>query len=755
MTNLSGRRLGQYTIVDVIGTGGMAMVYRARQENMRRDVAIKIIQSSLAQNADFIRRFEREAQTIASLSSPHILKVFDYGQQEDAIYIVMELLTGGNLADEIRREPMQFERIAELLSQISLALDYAHSRGIIHRDLKPQNVLLDEQGNGILTDFGIAKLMQDGGDTRLTQTGVAMGTPTYMSPEQWQGQPLDARSDLYSLGTMLYEMVTGRVPFNSPTPANLMYQHLTANPPSPQTLRSDVPPAIEMVLNRALAKQKDDRYQSAREMAREFIAALGPSLAGSAAAYEITSKGSKPNTPPGNRISGPVDVDAPTAPGFSVEADSSQSRRSGGVPPVSRGVPPPAPASGPVDVATQSQRKFPLIPVIGILLVLLIGGGGAAFLLARQNTTETPTAVVNVNTPTPTTEAPTMTPNVAPSQTPNEASTSDTTPVLSARELTRTAIVELNNTMATGVAAQETDFAVQDTQTWVAEASMTKTPTPTDTPTFTFTPTETPTATSTDTEAPPTPIPPTDVPPTEATVEVAQVPTDTPTPIPPTDVPPTERPTEVPPTAVPPTLTSTPTQVKPSATPTVCAPLPQASLLIEPLQATTYELSVQFFVTTSTGVLFDTVSVTGSSGQFTFQPDQAIVVPLVPDRLNNFVIIAQIATTTIDGCTYPGYPISAITDRNGGSLQVIQQPTPTPTPVASDTPTDTPTATDTLTFTPTDTFTPTFTFTPTATFTYTPSRTPLPTKTPVPTIDRTATRQARDRIATSTAAAAT
>src|SRR5579859_6499172 len=205
MANLIGQRLGQYEILSLVGKGGMAMVYRARQASIERDVAIKVMKPDLADAEDFVRRFQREAKAIASLSHPFILKVFDYGQQGDLVYLVMELLRGGSLSDLIRQQSLSPDAASRILEQVASALDYAHERGIIHRDLKPHNVLLDEKGNAHLTDFGIAKIL--GTNVTVTQSGLVMGTPAYMSPEQWQGKPLDARVDIYALGVMLYEML--------------------------------------------------------------------------------------------------------------------------------------------------------------------------------------------------------------------------------------------------------------------------------------------------------------------------------------------------------------------------------------------------------------------------------------------------------------------------------------------------------------------------------------------------------------------
>ncbi len=272
MADLLGQHLGPYELTALLGEGGMAAVYRAYQASMKRAVAVKVIKPGLVQMGDFVKRFEREAQTVASLSHPHILKVFDYGQHEDMVYLVMELQVGGSLAEQIRKGPLPLQTAAQILDQLAAALDYAHEHGIIHRDLKPQNVLLDEKGNAILTDFGLAKIIND--VAVLTQSGLAMGTPAYMSPEQWQGRPLDARTDLYSLGIMLFEMLSGKLPFQADTPPTLMYMHLNEAPPPIRELRPDIPAGLEAVVDKALAKDPGQRFSSAGELASAFRAAI-------------------------------------------------------------------------------------------------------------------------------------------------------------------------------------------------------------------------------------------------------------------------------------------------------------------------------------------------------------------------------------------------------------------------------------------------------------------------------------------------
>src|SRR5450432_2920924 len=272
MADLIGQRLGQYEITALLGEGGMAAVYRAHDLTVKRDVAIKVIKHHLLNKDEFIQRFEREANTVASLSHPFILKVFTYGEAEDMVYLVMELMVGGTLAQQIRRGPLPVDQTSRMLDQIASALDYAHQKGILHRDLKPHNVLLDEAGNAHLSDFGIAKLLNE--TSVLTQSGAVMGTPAYMSPEQWQGQPLDARADLYSLAVMLFEMLTGGLPFTADTPVGLMHKHMSVTPPSLRTIRGELPEAVEDVVQKALAKEPADRYVSASAFADAFKAAL-------------------------------------------------------------------------------------------------------------------------------------------------------------------------------------------------------------------------------------------------------------------------------------------------------------------------------------------------------------------------------------------------------------------------------------------------------------------------------------------------
>jgi eukaryotic-like serine/threonine-protein kinase len=290
MINMIGTRLGNYEIVQRFGEGGMAAVYKARQTNIKRDVAVKVILPNLASREEFTKRFEREAETSAGLSHPHIVKVFDYGSvkgfhlrlmegsqgidpRKEVYYLVMELLTGGSLEQKLRGGPMPVNQILPIVHQVASALDYAHGKGVIHRDLKPPNILFDAQGNAFLTDFGIAKMLVD--TAPITQEGMTMGTPFYMPPEQWESENMGPGVDIYALGIVLFEMLTGKLPFTGSTPYKVLHAHMTTPPPSLYSLAPNLPPGLDPVIFRVLAKRPEDRYQNATDFAKAFSEALG------------------------------------------------------------------------------------------------------------------------------------------------------------------------------------------------------------------------------------------------------------------------------------------------------------------------------------------------------------------------------------------------------------------------------------------------------------------------------------------------
>ena len=235
MADLTGMTLGPYRIIEQIGRGGMASVYKAYHATMDRNVAIKVLPEEFANDPGFRERFEREAKVVARLQHTNILPVFDYGQERNISYLVMPYIPTGTLKSYMKEKgALPFDEAARIISQLSEALDYAHKQGILHRDIKPDNVLFDESNNTLLTDFGLTRMVEGGGS--LTGTGV-IGTPAYMSPEQGQGLPLDHRSDIYSLGIILYKMVTGEVPFSADTPVAVIFKHVSEALPMPRTNR--------------------------------------------------------------------------------------------------------------------------------------------------------------------------------------------------------------------------------------------------------------------------------------------------------------------------------------------------------------------------------------------------------------------------------------------------------------------------------------------------------------------------------------
>ncbi len=281
MANLVGKTIGKYTITDFLGRGGMAEVYKAYHPKLDRYVTIKILHTFLAEGEDFRSRFDREAKAVASLRHPHIVQIYDFDYEDSNYYMVMEFIGGGTLQSHMLElskssKYMPINQVLSIIKQIADALDYAHKKGIIHRDIKPSNILLDTNGDAYLADFGIARIMSE---TQLTATGSLIGTPTYMSPEQGMGADLTAMSDLYSLGVILFELLTGKVPFTSQTtPLAIIHKHINEPPPNPQNLRPDLTEAVEQVVRKALAKAPMDRYQSGGELFRDLEKTLPPEM---------------------------------------------------------------------------------------------------------------------------------------------------------------------------------------------------------------------------------------------------------------------------------------------------------------------------------------------------------------------------------------------------------------------------------------------------------------------------------------------
>jgi hypothetical protein len=268
-----GRTLGDYRIVEQIGMGGMATVYKAYDPTFDRFVAIKILPETSSKRPEFRERFKREAKAIARLEHPHVLPVFSYGEEDGITFLVMRYLPSGTLRDYLQENRPSLAQTSVILKQLADALDHAHGHGILHRDVKPSNVLLDDKGNAYLTDFGIAKMVEE--VVELTRGDAILGTPAYMSPEQCESaRDLTPASDQYSLGIVLYEMVTGRPPFEAETPLAVILQHLNDPLPPPSSLRPDLPEDVERVILKALSGERGQRWPSCSAMATAFEQAV-------------------------------------------------------------------------------------------------------------------------------------------------------------------------------------------------------------------------------------------------------------------------------------------------------------------------------------------------------------------------------------------------------------------------------------------------------------------------------------------------
>jgi serine/threonine protein kinase len=274
--DLIGRTLGGCVITLMLGQGGMARVYCAHQGHLDRDVAIKVLPPYYAADPDFVERFKQEARALARFAHPNIVIIHDAGEEHGLLYIIMEYVQGGNLRDYMR-QGLGLPEITRVIREVSGALTYAHERGVIHRDVKPVNVLMDTTHRAVLSDFGIAKVLES--SVGVSRSGAGVGTPEYMSPEQCRGGMVDARTDIYALGVMLYEMLTGHTPFEADNYTALAHSHIYEPAPPPSRYNSRISIAVQSVVMKALEKSPADRFQSAVEMAvalEQAVAAQAP-----------------------------------------------------------------------------------------------------------------------------------------------------------------------------------------------------------------------------------------------------------------------------------------------------------------------------------------------------------------------------------------------------------------------------------------------------------------------------------------------
>jgi tRNA A-37 threonylcarbamoyl transferase component Bud32 len=347
----------RYKLVELLGSGGMAEVYLARDGVLDRNVALKVLRQQYASDEEFVERFRQEAKSAAKLSHPSIVSVYDQGRSEDdgAYYIAMEYVPGGTLKDRIQREgALAPGEAAGVALQIAEALQVAHERGVIHRDIKPQNVLLTERGAAKVTDFGIARAASAA--TRVTRTGVVLGTAGYMSPEQAKGEPVGPASDLYSLGVVLHEMLTGNLPYEAESPLAQAIKHISEPPPSPREVNPEVPEALDAITMKLLAKNPEERYPSAAALAED----LERARSGFPPVAAFSAK------------TGPATAPLPSSP-------ERRTRRTAVRPPVA------APVRAP---ERDGRRLGRLFPVLAALLLILAVLGGLTWALQNFDTPE-------------------------------------------------------------------------------------------------------------------------------------------------------------------------------------------------------------------------------------------------------------------------------------------------------------------------------------------------------------------------------
>ncbi len=525
MATLVGKTVGKYRVVARLGRGGMAEVYKAYQPGLDRYVGIKVLHAHLVDDQDFIGRFEREALAIGKLRHPNIVQALDFDREGETYFMAMEYIDGPTLKTEIKarrdaNQPFTFQEISRIFTGLCSAIDYAHARGMVHRDIKPANVMINEEGQIVLTDFGIARIM---GATQYTQTGALSGTPAYMSPEQGQGERGDERSDIYSLGIMLYEMVTGMVPYDADTPFAVIMKHISEPLPMPTKVNPDIPEEVERVIIKAMSKEPGDRFQTAGELAIALRNAVGVSPDESLQRIPLATVASAPKVDQIEHPTGRI-TDAERTVSTGSDGREATAWTSGG-------------AAATIAAPAKKQNMLPLfigggvviLALMGVILVFLVLPAIMAKQMPDTGATETVVAVAAATDLAQQAEQAATTATA-------QAAAAATSAILAPTETAQAAIAEAERIAATEVAQATRDAglvggilataqaATEEAAT--AEAIIGETATAETIAGFTATPIPTET---------PTPAPPTNTP-------LPALPTNTPTPAPPTDTPTPERP---------------------------------------------------------------------------------------------------------------------------------------------------------------------------------------------------------------------
>lgn len=385
--DLIGKTIGGYEILEVIGRGGMATVYRAQQISMNRVVAVKVLPEKFMNDDTYLQRFTQEVAIVAKLEHRNIVPVYDYGEQNGQPYIAMRYMSGGSVDDRLNDGPLELEYILDIFEQVAPALDYAHTKNVLHRDLKPSNILLDDDGGAYITDFGIARVLGEQQSKGITTQGV-VGTPSYMSPEQAQGHPLDGRSDVYAMGIMLFELATGKRPFESDTPYGIAVLQVTTPPPSPRTYNPQLSFAVEEVIFRALRKKPEDRYANAVALAEGLRKALNKQVMN---LHDTQPNFQRPQPPPQQVMSVPLSPPAQVPPAlYNVQAVPPVTPSSGYIGPVRRRRP--RPANIWVSAAVGGLLGCGVLAVLALIVLIVISTINAG---QSSSPTQIPSTTVN------------------------------------------------------------------------------------------------------------------------------------------------------------------------------------------------------------------------------------------------------------------------------------------------------------------------------------------------------------------------